>query len=266
MIQTDTFLKIGKTHLVCEDYIITGDAPVKYIILSDGCSSSKNTEMGARILCHLAKQYLLYRKDDYRFPALDYDEMGAWIIHNAELTARQLGLNKTCLDATLIIAYECDGKYHIYMYGDGVVIIESKDKKLFAMEIEFTKNAPYYLSYRIDPERMDLFHKMEQDLLIKHPSRGDKDPLIYAYDYQTRFCYETYYFPRILICSDGATSFMQGTEPFPNLDVAKEFLAFKSIKGEFLKRRLKRALKIYDEAGVHHMDDLSVGAFLYEED
>ena len=116
MIQTDTFLKIGKTHQVCEDYIITGDSPVKYNILSDGCSSSKDTEMGARILCHLAKQFLLYRKDDYRFPALDYDEMGSWIIHNAELAARQLGLKKSCLDATLIIAYEYDGKYHIYMY------------------------------------------------------------------------------------------------------------------------------------------------------
>ena len=266
MIQTDTFLKIGKTHQVCEDYIITGDSPVKYNILSDGCSSSKDTEMGARILCHLAKQFLLYRKDDYRFPALDYDEMGSWIIHNAELAARQLGLKKSCLDATLIIAYEYDGKYHIYMYGDGVVIIESKDKKMFIMEIEFTKNAPFYLSYKIDPERMDLFHKMEQDLLIKHLSDVTDNKNIYAYDYKTQFAYETYYFPRILICSDGATSFMKGTDPVSNLDIAKEFLAFKSIKGEFLKRRLKRALKIYDEAGVHHLDDLSVGAFLYEEE
>jgi hypothetical protein len=266
MIQTDKFLRIGNTHKECEDYIITGDDPVKYIILSDGCSSSKNTEMGARILCHLAKQYLLYRKDDYRFPSLDYDEMGSWIIHNAELTARQLGLKKQCLDATLIIAYEYDGKYHLYMYGDGVVIIESKDKKLFVMEIEFTRNAPYYLSYRIDPERMDLFHKMEQDLLIKHPTRESHGPDIYAYDYKTRFCYETYYFPRMLICSDGASSFMNGVEPVPNIEIATEFLAFKSTKGEFLQRRLKRALKIYDKAEVYHTDDLSVGAFLYEED
>ena len=266
MINTDTFLKIGKTHQECEDYIISGWFPIKYVILSDGCSSSKQTEMGARILCHLAKQYLLYRKDDYRFPNLDYHEMGAWIIHNAELAARQLGLKRNCLDATLIIAYEHDGHYHIYMYGDGAVVIQPKGGDISIMEVEYTKNAPYYLSYKIDPERMDLFHKMEQDLILRHSIDDHERENIYAYDYPTKFSYDTYYFPNILICSDGLTSFTKGTEPEQTLEIAKEFLAYKSTKGEFLKRRLKRATKLYEADGIFHNDDLSVGAFLYEED
>jgi len=271
MIHTDTFLRIGHSHQVCEDYIINGEfmtsicTPIKYVILSDGCSSSKNTEMGARILCHLAKQYLLYRKDDYRFPSLDYDEMGLWIIHNAELTARQLGLTRNCLDATLIIAYEFQGVYHIYMYGDGVVAVQGKDKKVSIMEIEFTKNAPYYLSYKIDPERMDLYDKMGQDLLIHHDSHVTDNTNGYAYDYKTFFRYDAIYFPNILISSDGISSFTRLGDPEQTLEIAEEFLLFKSTKGEFLKRRLKRALKNYDADGINHMDDLSVGAFLYED-
>ena len=268
-INTDTFLKIGKTHRECEDYIVSGERPNHYVILSDGCSSSKNTEMGARILCHLAKQYLRYREDDYRFPNLDYDEMGLWIIHNAELTARQLGLNTSCLDATLIIAYECNGRCYIYMYGDGVVVTENNDGMVSLMEIEYKgtgekSNAPYYLSYRIDPERMDLYHKLGQDLIIKSVFE-DTHENNYAYDYKTLFRFDFDIFPKLLICSDGISSFIKGSEPEQTIDIAKEFLSFKSTKGEYLKRRLKRALKIYDADGIHHSDDLSVGAFLYEE-
>ena len=102
MIQTDTFLKIGDQHKVCEDYIIEGFLPVPFIILADGCSSSRDTEMGARILCHLAKQYLYYRGCDLY--ELDYHKMGSWVIHNAELTVRHLGLRAECLDATLIVS------------------------------------------------------------------------------------------------------------------------------------------------------------------
>lgn len=263
MIQTDTFLKIGKTHQVCEDYIISGDLPTKYVILSDGCSSSKNTEMGARIICHLAKQYLHYRKLDYRFPNLDYDEMGLWIIHNAELTARQLGLPVNCLDATLVVSYEHDGRFYIYMYGDGVVVTEHISGVISVMEIEYTKNAPYYLSYRIDPERMDLFHKMGQDLIIKSTFEDDYKNT-YAYDYKTLFHFDVDTTPKILVCSDGIASFMKGAEPEQTIEIAEEFLTYKSTKGEFLKRRLKRAIKIYEANSINHHDDLSVGAFLNE--
>ena len=62
-IHIDHLLKKGKTHKICEDYIISGYNPAPYIILSDGCSSSKNTDVGARVLCHVAKQYLENSKD-----------------------------------------------------------------------------------------------------------------------------------------------------------------------------------------------------------
>jgi len=58
---------------------------------------------------------------------------------------------------------------------------------------------------------------------------------------------------------------MKGTDPEQTIEIATDFLAYKSTKGEFLKRRLKRATKLYEAAGIFHNDDLSVGAFLHEE-
>jgi len=105
---------------------------------------------------------------------------------------------------------------------------------------------------------------MKQDLIIRttfeHATQHS-----YAYDYETKFSYDIDRFPRILICSDGISSFMNGVDPEQTIEITKEFLAYKSIKGEFLKRRLKRAIKVYESNGVYHNDDLSVGAFINEE-
>jgi len=267
--QTDTFLKIGKSHQVCEDYILSANKPFNYIILSDGCSTSKNTDMGARLLCHLAKQYILYRRADTysMFPELDYEIMGAWIIHNAELTARQLGLNQSCLNATLIIAYEFEDKYRIYMYGDGSIILQNEHDEIKYIQVDFSENAPYYLTYRISPENLKEYHKLGQDVIITDQKTNQamiQD--IYAYDAKLYFEFSSLKYSKMLICSDGISSFQKDSDRINDIiPIAKEFLSYKSTKGEFLKRRLKRAIKIYEAEGMHHMDDLSVGAFLQED-
>jgi len=264
MIQTDTYLQIGSSHQICEDYIISGQS---FIILSDGCSSSKNTDMGARILCHLAKQYLLYRKDDQLFPFLDYEQMGSWIIHNAEMTTKHLGLHRSCLNATLIIAYIFDGNYHIYMYGDGLFALQTKDEKIRLCEVEYSKNAPYYLTYRISPADMVEYHNLQQDLSVDVGFNEDSmSKEKYAYDYETKWFFPCSLYPRLLIASDGLSSYMQQKiNPIKAEEIVPEFFAYKSTKGEFLKRRLKRASKIHDQNDIEHLDDLSVGVFLNEE-
>lgn len=275
MISIDTFRRIGASHIFCEDYVLSGTTPFNYIIISDGCSSAKNTEMGSRILCYIARQFLLYRFKEYVFPNLDYDDMGNWIIHNAELTARQLGLSRSCLNATLIIAFEHEGKYYIYMYGDGLCILKNKDI-VNIMKVDFKPlNAPFYLQYRINPLDMDKYHKMGQVITINHTiikldtgNKSDLNERQYAYDYKAMWDYNIDDFPTLLICSDGASSFYKNDDRndiVPLEIIAKEFLNYKLTKGEFLKRRLKRMLKIYDKEGTKHDDDLTVGAFLKED-
>ena len=265
MIQTDIFIEIGSQHKICEDYIIQGMTPEPFIILSDGCSSSDGTEMGARILCHLAKQYLRYRADDLY--SLDYDKMGRWIIHNAEMTIRQLGLKVTCLDATLIIALKLDNLIHVFMYGDGMFATKSGDDIVYNV-IDYSNNAPYYLSYLIDDYRNDLYHQMKNEkTLSTYNEIGEAEVANFAYDYPSEFSFKVGSdFDVLFIASDGLTSFIvenpnerRAIEPG---EILTDFMAFKNTKGEFLKRRLNKAIKGLHNKGVNHFDDLSIGSFI----
>lgn len=261
---TDTFIEIGKQHKVCEDYIISGVKPVPFIILSDGCSSSKNTEMGARILCYMGKQYLQYRKSE--LDNLDYRKMGNWIIHNAEMSARQLGLDTTSLDATLIVSFLLNDMLNIYVYGDGCVVLRN-DMDTVIKTIEFSDNAPYYLSYLIDDYRFGLYRERKPHRIIQSEySTGEVYRNGEAFDDSMAIELNINNYDSVLITSDGLQSFIvedpniqRPAKPFEIID---GFLSFKNTKGEFLKRRMKRHMSDLQKFGIGHYDDLSVGAYI----
>jgi len=272
MIHSDIFLEIGSQHAVCEDYIIHGYDPFQYIILSDGCSSSNNTEMGARILCHLAKQFLRYYKGEM---PIDSKRMGQWIIHNAEMTARQLGLTLNCLDATLIISYyyEDAKTFYTIIYGDGFVASVYKDY-IALDEVSYSNNAPYYLSYKIDDERRELYEEIYPTKLLSHievSGTNMKDQIGTERGIHTLSPHEIeikieHDFEYLLIASDGLGSFVDNSEPIqklmPPISVTSKLTQFKNTKGEFLKRRAKKQMKEYRGQKIDHFDDLSVGVFL----
>lgn len=271
MITTDTFLKIGSQHQICEDYIIEGDIhDLQYIILSDGCSSSKNTEMGARILCHLAKKYLGYRIDEAKNFKLDHGKMGSWIIHNAELIARQMGLPISCLDATLMVSYHYNGRVFVYAYGDGTVILKENNGDITVDSISFSNNAPYYLSYKIDPIRDKIYYENKNSMFFSEKTNHSELCTELAYDLPQSLAYSVEYYQSIFVCSDGIESFIRKDPAERDLisvfDIIGPLSTFKNYKGEFLKRRVKRALKSFDDDGITHADDLSIGVYLRTED
>ncbi len=51
---TDCFYSIGHSHKVCEDYALSGTIgdTLAYAVVCDGCSSSKQVDVGARLLAH----------------------------------------------------------------------------------------------------------------------------------------------------------------------------------------------------------------------
>lgn len=111
---TDKFFTIGKTHNVCQDYALSGEHNgISYAIVSDGCSSSPDTDFGARFLAKSCEQQIL-RGHNFN---------GERIIYEASGIARQIGLPETCLDATLICAIKDNNDaIKIYMHGDGVIL------------------------------------------------------------------------------------------------------------------------------------------------
>jgi hypothetical protein len=282
MINIDTFLKIGDQHRICEDYVISGTVkvgtlPLEYIILSDGCSKSNRTEMGARILCYMAQQFIRFNFFKYPFEP-DYKHMGLWIIHNAEMMARNLGLNRDCLDATLIVSWIDWTNYpvpfsNIYMYGDGLVVSDSNNG-IRVIQIDYPpKNAPYYLSYELDPARKAAYHDLKcskiQTFIESDGKRTEKQ---WAYDSPTKMIVNMAFDHTILIASDGFSSFYAEDQhvskpivPIMPNDMAPGFINFKGKKGSYLQRRASKELRSLNKNGIFHFDDLSIGAYVYEE-
>lgn len=274
MLTTDTFSEIGSQHKICQDYCISSEFP--FIVLSDGCSSSKNTDMGSRILCHLAKQYLTYNKNFLEY--VEKDQFGDWIINNAELTARQLGLTDTCLDATLIVAYLSSNFLHINFYGDGMLVVENSNGCLETVNISYSLNSPYYLSYKINPKRKLDYHAMKvtkrvlnfseyTNIQEEHPQYNIAEEIAYDHIFSLKIDLSKKDYKKIMICTDGIESFLKENEKPTQkelLKILRSCLDFKTTAGEFLKRRMSRVLKDLKSEGWDHYDDLTAGAILLE--
>lgn len=114
MANSDAFFSIGKTHEVCQDYARAGDLDGRqFAIVSDGCSSSPDTDFGARALVMSAIQC---RKEISWLPLV-----ADWTIWHAKDIIKGYGLSPFCLDATLLSIFPSPGKgwFNIQVCGDG---------------------------------------------------------------------------------------------------------------------------------------------------
>ena len=278
MIYTDTFIEIGSQHNMCEDYIISGP---NHIILSDGCSSSEHSEMGARFLCYMAQEFLknfgIYPDDPYFSHTMQH-----WIIHNAENLARQLGLPKTCLDATLIVSYVHNNKIYIYMFGDGCIILKKHHNEHIMYETDYkasTKSMPYYLRYLLDLKGRQKYHEAKVTKTL-HTTKilkeevGESKPEEYAYDHYNEFSFPISDYHSISITSDGLATFLRsvadenGNKIMRASDMVPFIFDFQNSRGVFLQRQMnicKRQMKKAD-LPFEHFDDLSIGTYLIEDE
>lgn len=250
-IGVDGFLRIGK-HDICEDYILYGIDPFPYVILSDGCSTSKHTDIGSRILCHVALNVLKQH-------IFNITEFGDQVIEKSKNIVNQLLIKDECLNATLMIMFQIKDIIKIFVYGDGNIIYELNDseKKNININITFENNAPYYLSYWNDKsKRDDYFGKFEGRKTISNS----------MFTLVNKDCYEISFdvdsIRKIFIASDGIETIVSKSGEKKPLDEIIPILTnFKSINGEFIKRRIIRALKDLQKENFINFDDISIGGF-----
>jgi hypothetical protein len=272
MLKHDHYYRIGATHLYCEDYVTQGDHPTPFIVLSDGCSSSVDTDLGARILTNTVKKIIerylpvYYENDTLEWSLLpDYKAFGQMVIMEAQSVADLLNLDSSALDATLLVAFHSNGVVHVYVYGDGYILLKDRAGQCGYIEIEFTDNTPYYLSYWRDKK---LFHAYQDQVggadTLRISDSMQHVSSLSPFNQPLSFSFPLEQYQAIAIASDGVSQLYdsQKESRLPVQQVAETLLDFKGNEGDFVKRRMARVLQTYGEAQIFPLDDLSLGAFL----
>lgn len=288
----DSFLAIGKTHHICQDYVRVHDPEGKakpFCLLSDGCSASPDTDIGARFLVLAAERERLHRgwffNDDLLPGSAGHDitasESCLIVLDNAMDLVQDARLSLLCLDATLLSLVPDDKYILASIIGDGVIAARRRDGTIESWVVDFPEGAPGYLSYLIDDKRLKHFCDKYGAKTVKHMLGGKV-----LHDVEARMTYEApppdetkgtasgvsfdvcldpaeYDF--VAIFSDGIQSFVRETKPknfeaVPLDEVLAQVMAIKGSAGEFVTRRCRRFQKFCLENKWQHNDDFSMAA------
>jgi hypothetical protein len=197
----DYYTKVGK-HLVNQDYCLL-DKDIG--IISDGCSTLANTDVGARILSHA------FLKEKDIFQALD----------TALEQAMNMKISYQCLHATLGCIIDSE-EISIKLWGDGVIVWCYE--KPFIVPV--SQSRPFY----------PIYYKLYDDfqLLQAYNMKYER------YDPQYTITLPKKGLQYALLFTDGIQSCI--TDYIKILD---EITQFKNLNGQFLQRRMNTVMKSY---------------------
>jgi len=275
MIQKDSFVEIGASHDMCEDYAITGDIyGYSYGIVCDGCSSAQNTDLGAKILGIAAEQALRSSIVMFGHKTLS---TALCSFENKVLGALSKVAIALCLDiqtfyATLMVVIANNEGFGIAVWGDGVVVFNDGFDRandpnpwIRIEEISYTSNMPYYLAYRMEDEKikdymntMDILGNPEKTVLSYNPDEDFKSSTIPMFEPYIMSSAPMAEGMSISLFTDGISSF----ENTSVLDNAIRMTVYKTFKGEFVKRRMKKIRIMDSKINNKHFDDIACATLL----
>jgi len=262
---SDCAFRIGRSHSVCQDYAVAGGGERPYVIVADGCSSSPDTDIGARLLARIAERSLRAGASE-----LDLER----IVRRAGKLAADLGLSPCCLDATLLTATIRGDQWHVLAAGDGVIAWQDRDGRVHVRAISYSGGYPEYPSYLTAPERGRSFDALAENHAALCRLTLEPDgcvvtlpPVVPAPGghLESGSVRDTTW---IALLTDGATSFVgragDGSSAALELPaVLAELLRFKCMQGVFVQRRLARFSQQCATRGWFHQDDLALGAISF---
>jgi hypothetical protein len=270
--EADAYFAMGKSHTVCQDYAgVRGTEVGVRVAVSDGCSSSPDTDFGSRFLVKATLSHLSFTPPG--FPLIVSPHLVSALANEG---AEAVGLPTSCLDATLLLAEAHGDDLDVVVYGDGVIDIEFKNGDRSTYSIEFEREAPAYPSYFLRPDDMALYlEKYGRRTVTVNVTPTDRAPFTNVvegratredYGFKQRFPWDTV--RRVTLCSDGVRSFRKVVSPgvfqsVPLADVLAQVTSIHSTAGQFMVRRMRRFL--YDfcpKNGWFHEDDVGVATIL----
>jgi hypothetical protein len=264
MIHTDSYFALGKTHIVCQDYAATHNQDGKVVLaVSDGCSSSPDTDFGSRILVKIGINEV-YESDFFSPLSL---------LDRAFQVQKTLELSPDSLDATLLLASVHEDLLKIQVWGDGVIHVKFKNGTTTTWEVQFDDNAPSYMNYLGNDNRLIKY-------LEKHGKRTlwsctnnepmtqvDVEPVREKFWITLNLSWSEV--ESAFLFSDGVKSFCRmvngAWQPVSLQEVLEQVTAVKNYNGEFMVRRMRKFL--YDFCPKNnwiHEDDVAVAALINE--
>ena len=247
---SDSFFTIGSTHKVCQDYAMSmEDADKEIVVLSDGCSSAKDSDLGARLLPRILLSG------------------GAPVECIKHLYDMRISLES--LFCTLLCIKRGHEETEILLSGDGYCAIEY-DWGVDLINFGSPYNAPFYFVYQyleLDKQKyFDLFgHEnfykvtklIKGDCGYEEVSTAELEFSVDERPMQNMTIANDY--KSISIFSDGLASFVRGNDNMKVAEVLGHFLDIKIPNGEFVYRTCRRAIKDLKMLGYSNFDDFSMG-------
>lgn len=264
---TDSYFYIGHSHNICEDYAMTNifNSKIGIAIVSDGCSASEDVDIGSRVLSKVCNNILL---DTININTFEFtvDKIKEKIIYSADYAIKELNINHHSLDATLLFAITDGKKIKIRAYGDGFIIFQLVNGDVEFYKISYESNAPYYLSYLLNKEDrekyMDVFGRpklIQHYVNMKLMSTKMCDPLE---DFELDIDIKEKNIKTCSLSSDGIDSYMCHVTPIDCTSVVSNFISFKNLSGDFVKRRLKAYARECIKNNIKHDDDISLSSII----
>lgn len=276
----DSYFEVGTTHSICEDYALSGTTnSIAYAIVCDGCSSSIYSDVGARLLAHIAKDLILYFDKKKLFGNLRFienfiDTFKVMVIKKLMEVKSTLGFSADNFDATLLMAICTPSHTILASWGDGYFILQNKTEK-YIIKMNFVSGASYYLSYELSDSKLERYTQDygNDDLTVTHTKVIDsKETILKAADLGS-MCYslflilpkdETNYYDTIIACSDGLATYQSSPKVDPKNYSTSEILGhmtgYKDTVGEFVTRRMWAFKNLCLKEGIIHKDDISCSA------
>ncbi len=266
----DHYFHIGALHLSngkpCQDYVDVKDLGTSMImVLSDGCSSGGRTDLGSRMV---VLSGLLAMEKAMSMEASQRVE--CFLKEQSELLNKSkslLSLDVSDLLATSVVLQVSESGAEIYVQGDGVIVFKYRNSAMRVLTFSWENNQPYYPAYELlnsadfyaahsaAPMTQSEYRIDDTGQVVSVETRvlniSEICPLLHL-SYSLKELGDDLEY--IAIFSDGC----EQSDGMKWLDFIQECLAFKTVKGDFLKRRMIRLLKNMMQNGQRIMDDISV--------
>lgn len=236
-LHADTYTLRGWGKRACADAVAVHGSR---LVLADGCSSSPDTDLGARLLVRAAGE-----------------------VQQAFEWATAVGLPVDALDATCLIADADAEGVSVSVAGDGVIAARRRDGSIDVWRVECASNAPGYPALTLDPVRLAAWRDRFGDARQVHGPDGVVE-IAGVEPVQRRF--EWAECALVAVFSDGIGALDQRVdtdtgrafEPVPVDEAVAAFLGVAHPRGAFIERRARR---LFDRTGWRPRDDFSIGAW-----